>query len=110
MEGEIGIVNKTNSKTVSALIVGNGSTNIENLLLNDNAFYPGIGAGYILPTASSTVYGGIKISDNYFYMDQGLLKPKTLQLIEDDNPDNPDEFNKANKSGNQALISTPTTD
>jgi hypothetical protein len=43
-------------------------------------------------------------------MDQGLLKPKTLQLIEDDNPDNPDEFNKANKSGNQALISTPTTD
>lgn len=110
MEGEIGIVNRTNSKTISALIVGDGSTNVENLLLNDSAFYPGIGAGYILPTASSTVHGGLKISDNYFYIDQGLLKPKTLQLIEDDNPDNPDEFNKANKSDNDAFISSPATD
>lgn len=110
MEGEIGIVNKTNTKNAANIVVGNGTFTTSELLEEGNVFYPGIGAGYVLPTASGTVHGGIKIADNYFYVDQGLLKPKTLRLIEDDNPDNPDEFNKANKSGNQALISAPTTD
>lgn len=109
-EGEIGIVTKTNTKNATKIVVGNGISNTSQLLLGDSVFYAGIGAGYILPPASNTLLGGVKISDTYFYTDGEALKLKILKSILDDNPDNPDEFNKINKNGNQAFISTPATD
>lgn len=110
MEGEIGIVNKTNTKNVANIVVGNGASTTSELLAEGNVFYPGVGAGYILPLASNTLLGGVKISDTYFYTDEGVLKLKILKSILDDNPDNPDEFNKANKRDNDAFISSPATD
>lgn len=110
MEGEIGVINKTNTKNAIKIVVGNGTSTTSELLTEGNVFYAGIGAGYILPTASNTLLGGVKISDTYFYTDGEVLKLKVLKSIWDDNPDSPDEFNKANKSDNDAFISSPATD
>jgi hypothetical protein len=81
MEGEIGVVNKTNTKNAIKIVVGNGTSTTSELLAEGNVFYSGIGAGYILPTASNTLLGGIKISDTYFYTDGEVLKLKVLKSI-----------------------------
>jgi len=81
MEGEIGIVNKPNTKNVANIVVGNGASTTSELLAEGNVFYSGIGAGYTLPLASNTVLGGVKISDTYFYTDSGVLKLKILKSI-----------------------------
>lgn len=49
-----------------------------------NVFFPGIGAGYVLPTASSTKIGGLKINPYYFVLQNDALELKLLRKAEPD--------------------------
>lgn len=84
LEGELVIVDDNDTEKISKLIIGN---NAEFNTLNNEAnaeycFYPGIGAGYVLPTASVNKLGGIQINADYFTMNENTLEPVMLRYAE----------------------------
>lgn len=82
LKGEAGLIYADNGINPLALAFGAGKGE-ENLPLisiyeNNQCFFPGIGAGYKLPTASQYRLGGIKINNTYFEMSGEQLQPLTL--------------------------------
>lgn len=81
LKGEIGIVFSNNSTTtIEALVIGDSFNTVSNILQNQKGFYPGIGAGYVLPTASSDTKGGLQLDDRYFQLVNEQLQPKLITL------------------------------
>lgn len=79
--GELILSTADNEENViSFIMIGNGTDRFR-MIHNSgkNIFYPGIGAGYQLPTASNTELGGIKISSDYFTITNQTLYPKFLR-------------------------------
>lgn len=81
------------TKTIG-LVIGNGEDSVVSLYNTaidletsdsaKNVFFPGIGAGYVLPTASSTQIGGLKINPYYFVLQNDALESKLLRKAEPD--------------------------
>lgn len=81
LKGEIGVVFSNNSTTtIEALVIGDDSSSISSILQSQKGFYPGIGAGYELPTASSNTKGGLQLDDRYFQLVNEQLQPKLITL------------------------------
>lgn len=109
LEGEVGHILSDEDQSIQATVVGDGKTSIIELLDNDKAFFPGKGAGYELPQASSSTLGGIKYDDRYFEVINGRLLPKYIQLsIVDDETGL--YYNAENKRTNQAWDTLENSD
>lgn len=78
LPGEIGVITDSNG-IPTGLGVGhlNTGASMPDLLDNDQIFYPGLGAGYELPTASYNQKGGVTPSQDY-YSDPSSLSIKGL--------------------------------
>lgn len=81
LSGEIGVITDSNG-VPTGLGVGhlNTGSSMPDLLDNDQIFYPGLGAGYELPTASYTQKGGVTPSQDY-YSDPSSLSIKGLTWL-----------------------------
>lgn len=78
MEKEIAIVMSNDNSRLLGIVVGEGQV-YELYNRKEKVLFPGIGAGYTLPNASSITLGGIKINELYFKMsDTGVLNPVSL--------------------------------
>lgn len=106
---ELGVVYAPGTKDVRYLTIGDGTTPVAKLIEDDKIFRIGLGADYELPVASSTLLGGIKIHNNYFYYpeDSDQLIPKTFQLTTDAGVG---DYNTDRKSEHIAYISQPNSD
>ena len=77
---ELTIINDSTNKTI-ALCIGDGIKSPAEYYnnANDNStniFFPGIGAGYRLPVAKTSLLGGIKLNTSYFSItDDGMFSP-----------------------------------
>ena len=72
---ELTIINDSTNKTI-ALCIGDGIKSPAEYYnnANDNStniFFPGIGAGYRLPVAKTSLLGGIKLNTSYFSINLG---------------------------------------
>lgn len=83
MEKEIAIVMSNDNTKLLGIVVGEGQV-YELYNEQQKVLFPGIGAGYVLPNASSTILGGVKINELYFKMsDKGVLNPVSLTYTAD---------------------------
>ena len=79
LPGEIGIGTDDSGKVVS-LVVGYDAENgeeFDNIVRDGKVFYPGVGAGYTLPSATFNSLGGVKPNADY-YADPDSLDIKGL--------------------------------
>ena len=109
LDGEVIFIDGAPGNNVTRLIVGEGGENVFNAISGDNTssltttgknflrdaskvhdptqrstncniFYSGVGAGYMLPTASETLLGGIKIDNSLFQVVESRLYLKHAYL------------------------------
>ena len=74
--GEIGIVLNNSQTKIEKMLIGRKDGELAKDAI---AFYPGEGAQYKLPEATTSKTGGIKINKHYFKMENGMLEPIHLR-------------------------------
>ena len=82
MDKEIAIVMSNDNTTLLGIVVGEGQV-YELYNKRQKVLFPGIGAGYVLPEASTSTLGGIKINELYFRMNNSVLNPISLTYTQD---------------------------